>query len=86
MTMEQVSRSMRVSYLTASRLMLEPTTARTVIRRLYIGDRAAEDRNGKPPTVQISSPANGTQVVQGSTVIIQATATAASVAAQFRSR
>jgi hypothetical protein len=44
--------------------------------RLYIGQyRNITDNLGIPPTVQITSPANGTQVIQGSTVTVTANAT-----------
>lgn len=44
--------------------------------RLYIGQyRNVRDDLGIPPTVQITSPAPGAQVVQGSTLTITATAT-----------
>jgi 6-phosphogluconolactonase (cycloisomerase 2 family) len=44
--------------------------------RLYIGQyRNIQDTAGIPPTVQITSPANGTQVIQGSTLTVTANAT-----------
>ncbi len=44
--------------------------------RLYIGQyQSLEDRNGVPPSVQISGPAGGTTVIQGSTILISANAT-----------
>jgi len=43
--------------------------------RLYIGQyRSVQDDAGVPPTVQITAPADGTQVIQGSTVTIAANA------------
>lgn len=44
--------------------------------RLYIGQyRNIQDNLGVPPTIQITSPASGTQVIQGSTVTVTANAT-----------
>jgi hypothetical protein len=61
-------------YLTASRGITENGVTETT--RLYIGQyRNIQDNNGIPPTVQITSPASGTQVIQGSTLTVTATAT-----------
>lgn len=44
--------------------------------RLYIGQyRNFEDNLGIPPVIQITSPASGSEVIQGSTVTVQASAT-----------
>ena len=44
--------------------------------RLYIGQyRNIQDNLGVPPTVQITSPSSGTQVIQGSSVTVTASAT-----------
>ena len=44
--------------------------------RLYIGQyRNLQDTAGVPPVVEITSPANGSQVVQGSTITVTANAT-----------
>jgi hypothetical protein len=62
-------------YLTAERGMTE-NGVNTGTTRLYIGQyRNIQDNNGIAPTVQITSPSAGTNIIQGSSVTLTAAAT-----------
>ena len=62
-------------YMTGEFFIVGPENGTTGNTRLFIGQyREIEDNLGVPPTVQITSPASGTQVIQGSTVTVTASA------------
>lgn len=62
-------------YMTGEFFIVGPENGTTGNTRLFIGQyREVQDNLGVPPTVQITSPTAGTQVIQGSTVTVTANA------------
>ena len=62
-------------YMTGEFFIVGPENGTTGNTRLFIGQyREVQDNLGVPPTVQITSPTAGTQIIQGSTVTVTASA------------
>ena len=62
-------------YMTGEFFIVGPENGTTGNTRLFIGQyQEVQDNLGVPPTVQITSPTAGTQVIQGSTVTVTASA------------
>src|SRR5262249_3597576 len=74
-------------YWTGQSFFVGSENGTTGTTRLFIGQYIAQqDLAGVPPTVTISSPADGTQVIEGTLLTVQATATddVAVVGVEFR--